>query len=71
MPDKIKLKLEFGMDTEVTYTNYKGETRRRKIRPIHLWYGTSVYHEEEQWLLEVIDLENRMYRTFALKDISA
>lgn len=53
----------------VEYTNYKGETRLREIRPERLWFGSTEYHPEKQWLLDVFDEEKQERRTYAMKDI--
>lgn len=54
---------------KITYTNYKGETAERTIIPIELWFGSTEYHPEEQWLLKAFDLEKKAERNFAVKDI--
>jgi hypothetical protein len=53
---------------ELTYTNYKGETRKRSVFPQGLFYGVSKYHDGPQWLLKVVDQETGEERDFALKD---
>ena len=54
----------------VRYRNWKGETAVRSIIPLGVFYGSSEFHKEEQWLLKVWDLEKSDYRTYALKGIS-
>lgn len=51
------------------YTNYKGETRLRKVTPLSIHFGVSPWHPKEQWLMEVIDAETGEARTFALEGI--
>lgn len=53
----------------IVYTNWKGETAERAIRPIELWYGATEYHPEEQWLLRALDIEKNDERNFAMRDI--
>lgn len=53
----------------IVYTNYKGETAVRKIRPERIYFGSNEWHQEEQWLLEAFDLEKNASRTFAMRDI--
>lgn len=53
----------------IFYTNYKGETRLRYIRPISLYWGWTEYHPEWQWLLDAYDYEKNDFRQFAMKDI--
>lgn len=55
----------------IVYTNYRGETRVRKILPLRLWFGNTKWHPEEQWLLDAYDVEKEANRTFAMKDIRA
>lgn len=59
-----------GIKHRVTYTNYKGETRNRVIIPINLWYGSTEYHKEPQWLYQALDVEKNQVRDFALKDLT-
>jgi predicted DNA-binding transcriptional regulator YafY len=54
---------------EIVYTNWKGETAKRIIKPIELWYGATEYHPEAQWLLRALDIEKNDERNFAMKDI--
>lgn len=54
--------------TTVTYTNWKGETRERRIIPRAIWYGSTKYHTEPQWLVSAFDMEKKAMRDFALKD---
>ena len=53
----------------IVYTNYRGETAIRTIRPERLHFGSTSWHPEPQWLLDAEDLEKREKRTFAMKDI--
>lgn len=54
----------------VTYRNHRGETRQRIIEPKNVWFGSTEWHPEEQWLLKAMDIEKGEERDFALKDIS-
>jgi len=54
----------------VRYTNYRGQTAVRTIIPIRFLFGSTEYHQDEQWLIEVWDLQKNALRTYALKDIS-
>lgn len=56
---------------KILYTNYKGETSFRTVIPINIWYGSTDWHLESQWLLNAIDTEKKAQRSFALKDIKA
>lgn len=60
MSDNRKLKL--------TYTNWRGETAERTIVPLSVWYGSTEWHPEPQWLLKAYDMEKGAQRDFALAD---
>lgn len=53
----------------IVYTNYRGETSVRRIIPKRVWFGSTEWHPEEQWLLDAIDVEKEVERSFAMKDI--
>lgn len=50
------------------YTNYRGETAERRIIPLEVWFGSTDWHPEPQWLLKAFDCEKKATRDFALKD---
>lgn len=54
---------------KILYTNYRGETSRREIRPDKIWFGATEWHPEPQWLLDAHDIEKDALRNFAMKDI--
>jgi predicted DNA-binding transcriptional regulator YafY len=54
---------------QINYTNWKGETAVRTIKPEKIWFGKTEWHKEEQWLLSAFDLEKQEHRNFAMKDI--
>jgi predicted DNA-binding transcriptional regulator YafY len=62
-----------SMNTEkqvrIIYTNWRGETAERTIEPIEIWYGSTEWHPEEQWLLKAIDVAKKAERDFAVKAI--
>lgn len=47
----------------VRYTNHRGETALRRIVPLHFRYGSTLWHPEAQWLLEVLDVDRTNYET--------
>jgi predicted DNA-binding transcriptional regulator YafY len=53
----------------IDYTNHRGERRERRIIPKSLRYGSTEWHPDSQWLLEAVDVEKRMSRSFSMKDI--
>lgn len=54
---------------EIDYTNWKGERQRRKILPLNIYFGSTSYHPEPQWLLSAVDVEKKETRTFAMRAI--
>lgn len=52
----------------LTYTNWRGETAARSIIPTRVWWGSTPWHHEPQWLLTAVDAEKGLERDFALKD---
>lgn len=69
MPEEIT-KQAYTHPIKVQYTNYKGETAIRTIIPLKFWFGKTEYHPQEQWLLDVWDLERNALRVYTLKDIN-
>ncbi len=51
------------------YKNWKGKIDKRTVLPTKLWYGSTVFHKEDQWLLKAIDTNIIAERDFAIKDI--
>jgi predicted DNA-binding transcriptional regulator YafY len=61
--------LEKLLDTppiEVYYTNYKNETRLRRVIPLEVRYDTSSWHPGINWLLICWDIEKNAEREFEL-----
>jgi predicted DNA-binding transcriptional regulator YafY len=56
---------------KIVYTNYRGETALREVLPQRVWFGSTDWHPEEQWLLDAIDLDKGAPRSFALRDIQS
>lgn len=52
------------------YTNHKLETESRRARIMSVWYGTSEYHQGEQWFLMARDLDRDAIRNFAMRDMT-
>src|SRR5947208_5284684 len=58
-----------GKPISILYMNYRGETALRRVLPQRIWFGTTEWHPEDQWVLDAIDLEKQVERSFAMKDI--
>lgn len=61
------------------YTNYRGEHRKRSVRPVRIFFGESEFHNthgQSAWFLDGIDLERGLvvgeeqHRHFKISDIS-
>ncbi len=58
-------------EVRILYINYRGEKGWRRIQPLNIWFGSTEWHPERQWLIDAIDLEKKATRSFALSDIQA
>jgi len=54
---------------KVKYKNWKGEIGIRNIIPKQIHYGSTNYHKENQWLMDVFDVDKDAQRTYAIMDI--
>ena len=61
--------MSFPASVVIDYTNYRGERSERLILPRRIWFGTTEWHAEPQWLLEAIDLAKDSKRDFAMNQI--
>jgi hypothetical protein len=55
----------------ILYTNWRGETAVRRIVPGPLWFGSTEWHPEPQWLMTADEPDNGKRRDFALSGIKA
>ncbi len=53
----------------IDYTNHRGERGERRIEPLRMYFGSTQWHPDDQWLLEARDVKEDAMRTFAMKDI--
>lgn len=51
-----------------SYLNYRGETSVRCATPEKIWWGSTEYHPEHQWLMSAFDHDKGQMRDFALTD---
>lgn len=56
-------------DVIIDYTNHWGERGEHKIQPATIWWGSTAWHPETQWLLTAIDVAKRQTHTFAMKNV--
>lgn len=59
-----------GMYLEFDYVNWKGKKGHRSVEIQGIFYGSTDYHPEPQWILEAYDLDKRESRDFAMKDMT-
>ena len=53
----------------ICYVNWRGETTHRTIIPGKMYFDHNEWHPEDQWLLDAFDVDKKVARTFAMKDI--
>lgn len=56
-------------EIRIGYTNWRGEYSVRTVVPRRIWFGSTEWHSERQWLMDAIDVEKDAARDFALVDI--
>lgn len=63
------MSIEAKKAVRILYTNYRGETEYRDILPEKIWFGSTEWHKDDQWLLDAQDIKKNALRNFAMKDI--
>lgn len=63
------MSVDTNKTVKILYTNYRGEKGYREILPEKIWFGSTQWHKEEQWLLDALDVKKGELRNFAMKDI--
>ena len=58
-------------DAVIVYTNFRGERRVRRIRPLRFFYGANEWHPKPGWVCYAMDLETKQFRYFALSGVSS
>jgi hypothetical protein len=53
----------------MVYKNYRGEVAVRRVLPKCIWFGQTEHHLQPQWLMNAVDVERGVERTFAMQDI--
>jgi hypothetical protein len=64
------LEVTNGSFIEFDYMNWRGFAGHRRIKVQRIYFGSTEYHPEIQWLLEGIDMNKNDSRIFAMKDMS-
>ena len=52
-----------------TYTNWRGETSERTVKPWGCEFAATEWHPEPQWLLQGYDVVKKEERSFAMCDM--
>lgn len=53
-----------------TYKNYNDVISKRTVYPKRVWFGTTPYHVEPQWIMDAYDLDKKADRSFAMRDMT-
>lgn len=56
-----------GSAVTILYVNHRGERVYRRILPRSIRFAATEWHPEPQWLLEALDLDRNVERSFALE----
>lgn len=56
---------------QILYINWKGIMNYRNIIPENIYFTSTQWHPQEQWILHAFDLDKQEYRDFAIKDIKS
>jgi len=51
------------------YTNYRGERAIRRVIPQAFGWFKTEFHPEDQWMMRAYDLDKKVDRIYAMKDI--
>lgn len=54
---------------KMRYKNWRGEVAVRTVIPQRIYWGSTEWHPQEQWLLEVFEVDKHVTRVFAVADI--
>lgn len=54
---------------KMRYKNWRGEVAVRTVIPQRIYWGSTEWHPQEQWLLEVLEVDKHVTRVFAVADI--
>jgi hypothetical protein len=62
--------ITIGTYLEFDYINWKGVKGHRSAEVQGIYYGSTKFHKEPQWIMEAYDLDKRESRDFAMKDMA-
>ena len=52
------------------YVNHEGKIARRVAEPQEVFFGSTPWHTDEQWVMRAFDREKKAIRFFAMKDMT-
>lgn len=58
-----------GEPVVIRYRNHRDEVADRRILPRRIWFGSTDWHPEPQWLMDATDVDRGVERSFALRDV--
>lgn len=58
-----------GQALRFRYTNYRGITSVREVRPVYIRFGTSDYYPEPCWLMKALDFDRSEFREFRMSSM--
>lgn len=64
----VALSLDLPIVLTGPYTNWRGETKVRRIRPSSVWSGVSEFHPDSDLFLTGFDLDRQAVRHFSIED---
>lgn len=68
MNDQLRIRIFVGRIV-CDYTNHRGVTTRRSFTPSNIFWGSTEWHREPQWIMHAYDQEKKAWRDFAMKDM--
>lgn len=72
LPRRHEGRCDFLSPVMVTYTNWKGSTRRRRVCPTgQVEHKATEWHKVPCWLFEAIDCDDGKLKKFAISGIAA
>lgn len=59
-----------GDPVEILYVNHRGVQALRTVLPLRIRFGSTDWHPEPQWLMDALDVERGVERSFAMVDVA-
>jgi predicted DNA-binding transcriptional regulator YafY len=65
----FEVPIKTGTIISFVYRNHRNEVSERRARMIGVYFGSTRWHREPQWMMVAMDLDKHDERTFAMRDI--